>query len=83
MNTDDRVFIVTALLPFSVVRGTGKKKFTLEICDENLIYSILYQMKETNICDVVWVGMLRNFHDFRDEEIYEVKTHIYLIYFIN
>jgi len=86
MNPDDRVIIATVLLPFNVVRGNGMKKFSLEISDENLIYSVMFKMKETNICDVIWVGMLRNFHDYTDDELNEVLTSFilhFLIFLLN
>ena len=44
----------------------------MRVTDEGLIYSILYEMKEKEIVEVVWVGMLKNFKDFTEEELMEI-----------
>ena len=44
----------------------------MRVTDESLIYSILYGMKEKEIVEVVWVGMLKNFKDFTEEELMEI-----------
>ena len=46
--------------------------FTIRLTDESLIYSILYGMKEKAIVEVVWVGMLKNFRDFTEEELMKI-----------
>jgi trehalose-6-phosphate synthase len=58
-------------LPFEIDKSRDDK-FVIRVTDESLIYSILYEMKEKEICDVVWVGMLKNFMDFSEEELMKI-----------
>ena len=73
MSNEDRIVIVTPFLPFEVEKH-GKEIFTLNFTDENLVYSIMFRMKEINICEVVWVGMLSNYLDFEEDDLYDIQT---------
>ena len=72
MNNDDRIIIATAHLPFRVEKSIDNK-FNLIITEDSLIYSIMYRMKESEFCDVSWVGMLKNFSEFTEDELDEVS----------
>jgi hypothetical protein len=44
----------------------------------------MYGMKEKDVCEVVWVGMLRNFSQFNEQELNEIdellrENNIYMI----
>lgn len=72
MSNEDRIIIASAHLPIEVDRTTDGS-FTIHMIDENLIYSILYSMKEKEICEIVWVGMLRNFTEYNEEELKSIE----------
>lgn len=70
-NPEDRVIIATILLPFIVIRGKDKK-YSIEVSDENILYSIMFKMKDASFVDVIWVGILQNFSSYNAEELNEV-----------
>jgi len=83
ISQEDRIIIASAHLPVEVNR-LPDDTFSIKLTDESSIYSILYGMKEKRICEVVWVGMLRNFNEFSETElnkIYEIlqENNIYMI----
>lgn len=68
LTKEDKVIIATPHLPFEIdKRNDGTYSFRQT--DENLIYSILFNMKEKKICDVTWVGMLSNYKDYTSDEL--------------
>lgn len=83
LTKEDRVIITTAHLPFEIDKQSDGS-FTFRQTDENLIYSILFNMKEKNICEVKWVGMLSNYKNFTEEELYIIseklkENNIYMV----
>lgn len=72
ISQDDRIIIASAHLPFEIDR-TPDDNFVIRVTDESLIYSILYGIKEKGICDVTWVGMLKNFSQFNEKELEKIK----------
>jgi hypothetical protein len=83
ISSEDRIIIASAHLPFEIDKNPDDT-FVIRTTDESLIYSILYGMKEKEICEVVWVGMLKNFRQFSEMElnkIYELlkENNIYMI----
>lgn len=73
MSTEDRIIIVTDYLPFEVEK-TGQQLYSLNMTDESLVYSIMYRMKEINFCEVLWVGMLKNYTEFEEDELYDIEA---------
>lgn len=83
ITAEDRLIIVSALLPFDIIKNT-EGNFEIKINDENMIYSLMYGMKQKNICDVIWIGMLKNFQSFTEDELndiydYLVDNNIYMV----
>lgn len=83
ISTDDRIIIASAHLPFEIDK-TPDDNFVIRVTDESLIYSILYGMKEKEVCEVIWVGMLRNFNQFTESELNKIHellrdNNIYMI----
>ena len=75
LSNNDRIIIATAHLPFEIERNpdtNSQDRYIIKTTDENLIYLILYGMKEQNFCEVVWVGMLKNLFDFDEDEQEEI-----------
>lgn len=72
MSNEDRIIICTAHLPFEIDRNSDGK-FEIRIRDDSLIYSILYKMKESEFCEVFWIGMLKNFMNFSEEELNDLN----------
>jgi hypothetical protein len=72
ISSDDRIIIASAHLPFEIDK-TPDDHFKIRVTDESLIYSILYGMKEKEICEVVWVGMLKNFSQFSVDDLEKIN----------
>ena len=82
ITNDDRLIIVSSLLPFDV-EINGNEIIFNEIPD-NDIYSMIYGIKEKIISNIYWVGMLRNYRNFSEEQLnlisnYLIKCNIILI----
>jgi len=83
ISSEDRIIIASAHLPIEVTR-LPDDTFSIKLTDESSIFSILYGMKEKHICEVVWVGMLKNFNQFTETEISKIleilqENNIYMI----
>lgn len=83
ISSEDRIIIASAHLPVEVNR-LPDDTFSIKLTDESSIYSILYGMKEKHICEVVWVGMLKNFNQFTETELSSIleilqENNIYMI----
>jgi hypothetical protein len=83
ISSEDRIIIASAHLPFEIDK-LPDDTFKIRATDESLIYSILYGMKEKDICEVVWVGMLKNFRQFSESDINRIyeklkENNIYMI----
>ena len=79
---EDRIIIASSYLPFIIEKYD--KNFKIKIVDDKFVYLVLYNLKEKNLCDVIWVGMLRNIDDFTEIEIFQIidflqEQHIYLV----
>jgi hypothetical protein len=72
ISSDDRIIIASAHLPIEVDK-TPDDNFLIRVIDESLIYSILYGMKEKEISEVIWVGMLKNFSHFSEKDLEKIK----------
>jgi hypothetical protein len=72
ISVDDRIIIASAHLPFEIDK-TPDDNYLIRVTDESLIYSILYGMKEKEVCEVVWVGMLRNFSQFNEKDLEKIS----------
>lgn len=72
ISVDDRIIIASAHLPFEIDK-TPDENYLIRVTDESLIYSILYGIKEKEVCEVVWVGMLRNFSQFNEKDLEKIS----------
>jgi hypothetical protein len=72
ISVDDRIIIASAHLPFEIDK-TPDDNYVIRVTDESLIYSILYGMKEKEVCEVLWVGMLRNFSQFNEKDLEKIS----------
>ena len=70
LTANDKIIIVSTFLPFLIEKKNNT--YHININDDNLVYVSLFDIKEQNLCDVVWVGMLRNFFDFNEIEQNEI-----------
>ena len=83
ISSEDRIIIASAHLPVEVTR-LPDDTFSIKLTDESSIFSILYGMKEKHICEVVWVGILKNFNQFTETELSKIleilqENNIYMI----
>ena len=58
------------------VDKTPDDRFVIRVTDESLIYSILYGMKEKEICEVVWIGMLKNYTQYSESELHKISEYL-------
>ena len=73
LTSEDRIIIASMFLPFDIIKGeTEEEKYKINLTDENLIFQLLYDMKEKHFCEVFWVGMLKNANEFDEIEIEEI-----------
>ena len=82
LKGEDRIIIASSYLPFIIEKIDNN--FKIKIVDDKFVYLVLYNLKEKNLCDVIWVGMLRNIDDFTEIEIYQIidflqEQNIYLV----
>ena len=83
LKSEDRIIIASSYLPFIVEKN--EDSFKIKIIDDKIVSLVLYDLKERNLCDVIWVGMLRNIDDFTESEVYQLMDFlqeqlIYLVY---
>ena len=79
-SPDDRVVIVTALLPFKIIKSKQQLHDTSSLHDkyqiipltDNLTYYTLFKIKQQHIMNVAWIGMLKGIFDFTEEEQEEI-----------
>lgn len=73
---NDRIIIATTYVPFEI-----KKQYITEdnyiyktiYNESNSIYSILFNRRDWYTCDIKWVGMLKNYKEFNETELYEIQ----------
>ena len=66
----DRIIMVSIYLPIRVKKKDMNKKEYEIIEDENSFFSrYMNVLKNNDIVNLIWVGMLRNYFDFEEEEI--------------
>ena len=56
--------------------SNANMKFKLSINDDKLGNLILYSLKEMDICDVYWVGMLRGLEEYPENISYEISANL-------
>ena len=73
ITSNDRIIMATIYLPF-YVRKKDEKENNYEIIeDENsTLLRYINNLKNTKSINLIWVGMLRNYFDFNEEEIDEI-----------
>ena len=53
LNSEDRIIIASTFLPFEIIKSDNEdNKYKINLGDDNLIYQILFDMKEKHFCDV-------------------------------
>ena len=78
-SPDDRVVIVTALLPFKIVKtklpdnpSSPNEKYQIVPLTDNITYYTLFKFKQLHIMKVAWIGMLKGIFEFTEEEQEEI-----------
>ena len=73
ISNSDRIIMATIYLPFNIKRKDGKKKEYEIIEDENsFILRYINNLKNTKSINLIWVGMLKNYFDFEEDEIDDI-----------
>jgi len=73
ITNNDRIIMATIYLPFYIKKKEGKKNEYEIIEDENsTILRYINNLKNTKSINLIWVGMLKNYFDFNDDEIDDI-----------
>ena len=74
ITNNDRIIMATIFLPFYIKRKDDKNKEYEIIEDSNssLLRYINY-LKNTKSINLIWVGMLKNYFDFEEDEINDIE----------
>ena len=72
ITSSDRVILVTIFLPLSVKKN---KKDEYEIFEDENSILLLYlnKLKKNKSINLIWVGMLKNYFEFEEEEIDQIE----------
>ena len=75
ISAKDRIIMVTIFLPFSVKKIDMNKNEYEIIEDENTFFSrYMNILKKNDYLDLIWVGMLKNYFDFDENEINDIDN---------
>ena len=72
ITSSDRVIIATIFLPLSVKKNKNNEYELFE--DENsILFLYLNKLKKNKSINLIWVGMLKNYFEFEEEEIDQIE----------
>ena len=72
ITTSDRCIMASIYLPFHLEKKENDQYEIIE--DENsLLLRYINELKKTQKINLIWVGMLKNYFDFEEEEIDEIQ----------
>lgn len=72
ITSDDRLIIVTPFLPFQIIKKDGQ--YQIQRNEDEFIYSLMYDIKQKNIIDVCWIGIMKNYNAYSEDEINDIYT---------
>ena len=75
LSSYDKLIIVTEFLPFDIIKHDANT-FELKQNDNNMIYTLLYFIKQKNICDVIWISMISNANSFSYDDLEEINEYL-------
>ena len=63
---EDKFIILTTLLPFRIIKNTNKtnEKYNIIPKYEDEFYESLFNIRNENIYEIYWFGMIENYEDF-------------------
>ena len=74
ITSSDRCIMASMYLPFSLKKNKNSKNKYEIIEDENsLLLRYIISLKQTQTMNLIWIGMLKNYWDFNDEELEEIQ----------
>ena len=72
ITSSDRCIMASMYLPFSLKKNENKEYEIIE--DENsLLLRYINNLKKKKSMNIIWVGMLRNYFDFEEEELDNIQ----------
>ena len=73
MTASDRIIMASIYLPFYLKKN---KKNEYEIIEEenSLLLRYINNLKKTNKINLIWVGMLKNYFEFDEDEINDIEA---------
>ena len=78
ITNNDRVIMATIYLPFYIKKKNNKNEEFEIIEDENsFLLRYINNLKNTKKINLIWVGMLKNYFDFNEEEINKIDDFLY------
>ena len=78
ITNKDRIIMATIYLPFYIKKNKNKEDGYEIVEDENsFLLRYINNLKNTQKINLIWVGMLKNYFDFNEEEINNIDEFLY------
>ena len=71
LNNSERIIMVTNYLPIIIEKKN--ESFELKVKEFSSVFAVINNIKNNKKVKILWVGMLRNYFDFTEEEIYDIE----------
>ena len=78
ITSSDRIIMATIYLPFYIKKNeSNKNKYELIEDENSFLLRYINNLKSTKSINLIWVGMLKNYFDFIEDEINEIDEFLY------
>ena len=77
ITNKDRIIMATIYLPFYIKKNEKKNDYDIIEDENSILLKYINYMKNTKKINLIWVGMLKNYFDFKDEEINEIDEFLF------
>ena len=71
LNNSERIIMVTNYLPIIIEKKNDN--FEMKIKEYSSVFAVINNIKNNKKVKILWVGMLRNYFDFTEEELYDIE----------
>ena len=77
ITNKDRIIMGTIYLPFYIKKSEKKNEYDLIEDENSFLLKYINDLKNTKKINLIWVGMLKNYFDFKEEEINEIDEFLF------
>ena len=71
LNNSERIIMVTNYLPIIIEKKNDN--YEMKLKEYSSVFAVINQIKNNKKVKILWVGMLRNYFDFTEEELYDIE----------